>query len=59
MMRWQEAMGGNQELVNPRVAHVVAAKAFASGCNSPYSNLRTEVLIDFLDDIRVFNDHLQ
>ena len=52
-------MAGDQEFVNTGVAQVVATETLIGDLDSPDSNLCTEVFIDFLYNIGIFDNHLQ
>ena len=43
MMRRQEAMAGDQELVDSRIAHVVTTETLAGDFDTPYPDLGAEV----------------
>lgn len=49
----------DQVLVNTRIAHLVAAEALVGRLDTPNTNLGAQFLIDFLNDVWVFDDQLQ
>lgn len=52
-------MAWHQIFVNSGIAHLVAAETLAGYFVAPDTDLGAELRVDSLDDILIFDDHLQ
>lgn len=52
-------MAWHQIFVNSGIAHLVAAETLASHFVAPNTDLGAELGVDFLDNILIFDNHLQ